>query len=102
MIGDKGYAGQGFAAAVDELEATILRPARKDEPANGLHLAPIRQRVESIFWTCKDILTLERHGARTLPNLRVRIAQRFLALAAGVALNHRLGRPSRALVDYVA
>lgn len=102
VIGDKGYAGRGFAAAVEELGATILRPARKDEPANGLHLAPIRQRVESIFWTCKDILTLERHGARTLHNLRARIAQRFLALAAGVALNHRLGRRSRALVDYVA
>jgi hypothetical protein len=58
--------------------------------------------LASPFWTCKDILTLERHGARTLANLRVRIAQRFLALAAGVALNHRLGRSSRALVDYVA
>lgn len=102
VIGDKGYAGKDFAEAVGGLEATIVRPARKDEPANGLHLAPIRQRIESIFWTCKDILTLERHGARTLHNLRVRIAQRFLALAAGIALNHELGRPSRALVDYVA
>jgi Transposase DDE domain len=102
VIGDKGYAGHGFAAAARELGATIIRPARKDEPGNGLHLAPIRQRIESILWTCKDILTLERHGARTLHNLRVRIAQRFLALAACVALNHRLGRPSRALVDYVA
>jgi len=35
-------------------------------------------------------------------NLRVRIAQRFLALAACIALNHKLGRKSRALVDYVA
>jgi Transposase DDE domain len=102
IVIDKGYAGRDFAEAVGELEATIVRPARKDEPDNGLHLAPIRQRIESIFWTCKDILTLERHGARTLHNLRVRIAQRFLALAAGVALNHRLGRRSRALVDYVA
>ena len=102
LVGEKGYAGRDFAEAIGELEATIARPARKGEPANGLHLAPIRQRVESIFWTCKDILTLERHGARTLANLRVRIAQRFLALAAGVALNHRLGRRSRALVDYVA
>ena len=40
--------------------------ARKDEPDSALQLAPIRQRIESIFWTCKDILTLERHGARTL------------------------------------
>jgi hypothetical protein len=102
VIGDKGYAGRRFAAAVGELDATIVRPARKNEPDSPVHLAPIRQRIESIFWTCKDILTLERHGARTLHNLRVRIAQRFLALAACVALNHRLGRPSRALVDYVA
>jgi hypothetical protein len=102
LIGDKGYAGREFAAAVAELDAKIVRPARKDEPRNAIHLAPIRQRIESIFWTCKDILTLERHGARTLHNLRARIAQRFLALAACVALNHRLGRPSRALVDYVA
>jgi len=102
VIGDKGYAGRGFAAAASDLQAEIVRPARKDEPDRPVHLAPIRQRIESIFWTCKDILTLERHGARTLHNLRARIAQRFLALAACVALNHRLGRPSRALVDYVA
>jgi hypothetical protein len=102
VIGDKGYAGKDFAEAVSGLEATIVRPARKDEPDSGIHLAPMRQRIESIFWTCKDILTLERHGARTLHNLRARIAQRFLALAACIALNHRLGRPSRALVDYVA
>jgi hypothetical protein len=102
VIGDKGYAGRAFAEAVDELGATIVRPSRKDEPDNDIHLAPIRQRIESIFWTCKEILTLERHGARTLHNLRARIAQRMLALAACIALNHRLGRPSRALVDYVA
>ena len=60
------------------------------------------RRIESIFWTCKDILTLERHGARTLAGIRERILQRFSALAACVSLNHRLGRPSRALVDYVA
>ena len=102
VIGDKGYAGREFALAVKDMHATIVRPARKDEPQNGVHLSTIRQRVESIFWTAKDILTLEHHGARTLENLRVRIAQRFLCLAACIALNHRLGRPSRALVDYCA
>jgi hypothetical protein len=102
VIGDKGYAGRRFAAALSDLGATIVRPARRDEPPSGVHLAPIRQRIESIFWTCKDILTLERHGARTLHNPRVRIAQRMLALAACIALNYRLGRSSRALVDYVA
>jgi hypothetical protein len=102
LVGDKGYAGRDFAAAVDDLDATIVRPCRKDEPGHGPHLAPIRQRIESIFWTCKDLLTLERHGARTLAGLRERILQRFLCLAACITLNHQLGRPSRALVNYVA
>jgi hypothetical protein len=103
VIGDKGYAGQEFEAAARELGATIIRPRRKDEdPAGRPHLAPIRQRIESIFWTMKDILTLERHGARTLPGLRERLLTRFLTLAACVTLNHQLGRPSRALVDYIA
>jgi Transposase DDE domain len=102
LIGDKGYAGRAFAQAVSELDATILRPRRKDEPGRGPHLAPIRQRIESIFWTCKGTLTLERHGARTLPGLRERILQRLLTLAAAITLNHKLGRPSRALADYCA
>jgi hypothetical protein len=102
VIGDKGYVGRAFAAGVAELDATILRPARKDEPGPGTDLAPIRQRIESIFWTYKDLLTLERHGARTLPGLRERIVQRLLTLAAAVTLNHQLGRPTRALVNYCA
>jgi len=102
LICDKGYAGRDFAAAVAEMGALVVRPARKDEPGHGPHLAPIRQRIESIFWTCKDLLTLERHGARTMAGLRERILGRFLCLAACISLNHRLGRPSRALVDYCA
>jgi len=62
----------------------------------------IRQRIESIFFTLKDLLGLERHGARTLHNLQARIGLRLLTLAACVSLNHRLGRPSRAIADYTA
>jgi hypothetical protein len=102
VIGDKGYASRDFAAAMLDRHALIVRPRRKDEPGRGPHLAPIRQRIESIFWTFKDLLTLERHGARTLHGLRARISQRLLALAASVALNHQLGRPTRALVNYSA
>ena len=102
VIGDKGYAGHEFEHSAAALGATIIRPRRKDEHPDGPHLAPIRQRIESIFQTCKDLLTLERHGARTLRGLRARVASRFLALAAAVSLNHELGRNSRALVDYVA
>ena len=100
MVGDRGYAGRAFEHAAAELDATVCRPRRKDEPAGGPQLAPIRQRIESIFQTCKDVLSLERHGARALHGLRTRINTRFLALAAAIALNHRLGRPPRALVDY--
>jgi hypothetical protein len=102
VLGDKGYAGADFEADTAGLGATVVRPRRKDEPGAGPHLAPLRQRIESIYWTAKDILTLERHGARTLRGLRARIASRLLALAAAISLNHQLGRPSRALVDYVA
>jgi hypothetical protein len=100
LIGDKNFRGKQFEADLALLDAKIMRPRRKDEPGKGPHLAPIRQRVESIYWTCKDILTLERHGARTLENLRVRLSMRFAALAAAIALNHRLGRPSRSLACY--
>ena len=102
VIADKGYAGRDFEAAIIEMGATIVRPARANEPNDGPHVSGIRQRVESIFWTLKDTLTLERHGARTLRNLRARILQRLLALTACIYLNHYLGRPSRALADYVA
>lgn len=100
LLSDKGYAGKEFTAAVTTLGATHVRPQRRDECGEGPHLAPLRQRIESIFSTCKDILTLERHGARTVAGLTERILQRFLCLAACISLNYQLGRPSRALVDY--
>ena len=75
---------------------------RKTEHGRGPHLAPIRQCIESIFWTLKDRLGLERHNARTLHGLRARITTKLLALAAGVWLNHHLARPTRAFADLAA
>lgn len=84
IICDKGYAGKEFAAACAErFDATVLRPSRKNE-TDHLHLSSIRQRIESVFWTLKDRLGLERHRARTLTGIRARIAATLLALAAGV------------------
>lgn len=102
VIGDKGYAGREFEEAAADLDALIVRPRRKDESGKGPHLAPIRQRIESIFQTLKDILTLEQHGARTLKGIRTRLSCRFVALAAVISLNHQLGLPSRSLINYVA
>lgn len=129
VIGDKGYAGRDFENRAAVLGVKVLRLRRKDQsattarqadstpafrPASQItahvrpaatprpHLAPIRQRIESIYWTAKDLLTLERHGARTLHGLHARIASRVLTLAATVALNHQLGLPSRSLAQYTA
>jgi Transposase DDE domain len=100
VVADKGYAGAEFEAAAAELGAAIVRPNRKDEPGQAPMISGIRQRVESIINTTKGILGLERHGARTLHNLRVRICVRLLALAACITHNHNLGLPSRHLVPY--
>jgi hypothetical protein len=102
VVCDKGYASRDFEARVAELGALVVRPTRKDEKPRGFRPSAIRQRIESVYQTLKDILTLERHGARTLENLRIRVAQRLLALAASVYVNHWLGRPSRSLVAFVA
>ncbi len=100
VIADKGYAGRDFEqVAREQFGASVVRPRRKNEPGHGPHIAPIRQCIESIFWTLKDRLGLERHNARSLHGLRARIAAKLLALAAAVWLNHYLGRPTRAIAD---
>jgi transposase len=97
VICDKGYAGKEFEQFVAGLDgAKVLRPNRKNEPQQPLPLSNIRQRIESIFWTLKNRLGLERHQARTLDGLRARIATKLLALAAGVWLNHHQHQPTRA------
>jgi hypothetical protein len=39
----------GSSPRRSQLDATILRPRRNDEPGRGPHLAPIRHRIEAIF-----------------------------------------------------
>lgn len=103
VVCDKGYVGRAFAAEVAQIGGTVVRPRRKDEPEGSRpHLGRIRQRIESVFQTFKDILTLERHGARTPEGLRTRVGARLLALAACVWLNYQLGQPTRSLVAFVA
>lgn len=103
VVCDKGYAGREFAAEVESrFAAEVLRPSRKDEPATSAPLSMIRQRIESVFWTLKDRLGLERHRARTLVGLRARIASKLLALAAGVWVNTLLGLPTRSFAQFAA
>lgn len=48
------------------------------------NLGGVRQWIEAILDQLKDQLSLERHGAHTLPGLRTRVAHRLLALGACV------------------
>jgi 5-methylcytosine-specific restriction protein B len=63
-------------------------------------LGAMRQWIESVFWTCKGPLTLERHGARTDQGLTARVALRLLALAAALWHNQLIGQPARHLAAY--
>jgi hypothetical protein len=67
VVCDKGYPSREFEHEVAQLEALVLRPARKDEPDNHLHLSSIRQRIESVFQTCKDILSSSATGRARCP-----------------------------------
>jgi len=100
LVCDNGYTGARFERTVAErFAAKVLRPNRADEPHNGLHLSSIRQLVESVFWTLKDRLGLERHRSRTLAGIRARIASKLPALAAAIWLNHLFDRPTRSFAD---
>lgn len=100
VIADKGFAGADFEALMRELGATFLRPDRKDEPPRCGRLGGMRQWIESIIDTIKGQLSLEEHGAHTMPGLICRITQRLLALAAGLWHNWNTGDPGRHLTAY--
>ena len=100
VIADKGFAGDEFEQVIAGLGARFLRPDRKGEPRRNGSLAPVRQWIESVIWTCKGQLTLERHGGRTLQGVCVRVALRLLALTAGLVHNQHIGQPGRHFTDY--
>ena len=100
ILADKGFAGEEFEQIMASYGARFLRPDRKDEPRRHGSLGPVRQWIESTFWTCKGQLALERHGGRTILGLCTRIAIRMLALAAGLIHNQQLGHPGRHFAAY--
>lgn len=52
ILGDKGFAGAEFEAFVDDrLGAHLVRPDRKDEPAQFGKLARCRPWIEAVFDT---------------------------------------------------
>jgi len=101
IVADKGYAGREFEDFVRELAAVLFRPDRRDERPRYGKLGWIRQRIESVNDTLKGQLGLEEHGGRTHLGVFARVAQRLLALTAGVWHNWLIDAPNkRSLVAY--
>ncbi len=84
IVTDKGFASREFEQLISSLDATLIRPDRKDEHPRFGNLGPIRQWIESIINTTKSQLSLELHGGHIPNGVWVRVCQRVLALAAGV------------------
>ena len=100
VMADKGFAGEEFEQHMAASGARFLRPDRRNEPRKNGSLAPVRQWIESVFWTCKGQLALERHGGRTVTGVCARVALRLLALAAGLVHNQQIGNPGRHFAAY--
>ena len=104
LIADKGYRSETFETGLKDTGITLIRPATRTEaPRPGARfLRPWRQIIESINWTLKGQLTLERHNARTRTGVVARIATRLLALTAAIWHNQTTRRPgpARSLIAY--
>ena len=102
LVGDKGYAGREFAHAVSELDATIVRPAAKTSPGK----APTSHRSgngsnrsSGPAKTCSPSNATAPAPSTASENASSNASSHSPPASS---LNHQLGRPSRALVDYVA
>ena len=95
LITDKNFAGRLTEADLARCGITLLRPARKDEPARCGEplLKTIRQLIGSVNDTLKGQLDLEAHGGRTCEGVAIRIAQRVLAMPTAICHNNKSGPP---------
>jgi hypothetical protein len=84
LLADKGFAGKEFKQLTEQLEIDLLRPDRRDETYTNGNLGGVRQWIESVNQTLKGQLDLEHHGARTPAGVFTRVAQRLLAMTAGI------------------
>ena len=101
LLADKGFSGRQFAATTAALGLHLLRPDRKDETYKNGNLGGVRQWIESVNHTLKGQLGLENHGGRTTHGVFTRVAQRLLAMAAGIWHNWNTGTTAkRSLTGY--
>jgi hypothetical protein len=79
VIADTGFAGAEFEQTIAAMSARFLRPDRPNEPRRHGSSGAVRQRIGSVFWTCKGQLTLKQQGRpynqRALHPLRAQAAR---------------------------
>jgi len=103
LISDKGFASKPFEKELAELGIELLRPSLKREKQRFGEpmLKKVRQLIESVNDTLKGQLDLEQHGGRTFEGVAIRVAQRILAMAAGIWHNNQTGAPvTRSLIAF--
>ena len=91
LLADKGFSGKPFKQLTQQMGLRLLRPDRRDETYTNGNLGGVRQWIESVNQTLKGQLGLEGHGARTPAGVLTRVAQRLLAMAAGIWRNWTTG-----------
>ncbi len=101
LLADKGFSGTEFATTTAGMGLRLLRPDRKDKTYRNGNLGGVRQWIESVNHTLKGQLGLEEHGGRTTHGVFTRVAQRLLAMAAGIWRNWNTVTPAkRSLIAY--
>lgn len=103
VMADKGFWGESYSTRLAADGVRLLTPDKTRTSANLAFeraLASTRLVIESVFSNLKGQMQLERHLARTLAGLALRITQRILALTVGILLNTLAGRPARALAAF--
>ena len=103
LISDKGFASVPFETALAEQGIQLPRPSPKREKQRFGEpmLKKVRQLIESVNDTLNEQFDLEEHGGRTFEGVAIRVAQRVLAMAAGIWHNNKVRAPvTRSLVVY--
>jgi hypothetical protein len=91
VVGDKGFRGAAFEAALLRQGIVLVRPACSNEADPGLFPKWLRQPVEAVIGTLKEQFGIEHPRAHKPDGLFTRVIQRLLALNAGIWHNWHTG-----------
>jgi Transposase DDE domain len=104
-LADKGFAGVEWERLWMEVYGALVAATPKDNSRRAWSKADRRwasgkrQIIEGVIYQLKDFFGLERHRAKTLSGLLVRLAAKVAAYTCAQRINDFLGRPLRHLAD---